>query len=135
MHRFDARTSRTTAIRRGRRRSAAALLVCIFVVMLSSVLVISVVDTETIAMTAIRNANEYERAQYLAGAAVHHALAELQEDPNWRDGIANTTFPPGGGDTYSATVVDGAPGTVIVTGVGTSGQYTRRLQVTVEIET
>ena len=55
----------------------AALLVCIFVVALTSLLVVSMLDVETIQMAASRNTVYYEQALSLAGAAAHHALAEL----------------------------------------------------------
>ncbi len=115
------------------RRAGAALLVCIFVLALTSALVVSMLDIETTQMTASRNVVYHEQALFLAGAAVHHALAELEANAAWRAGIPSTQFPAGSGKTYSATIVNGAAGQVVVTGVGNAGAVTRRVQVTVEL--
>ena len=114
-------------------RRGAALLVCIFVMAMTAAVVIAVLDTQMIQMTALRHTIDYERALYLAGAGVHAALAELEADSTWRTGIASTEFPAGSGATYSATVADDGSGMVIITGMGVAGGVTRKLQVTVEI--
>jgi type II secretory pathway component PulK len=116
-----------------RRRAGAALLVSIFVLALTSALVVSMLEIETIQMTASRNVLYHEQALFLAGAAAHHALAELEADAAWRTGIPSTQYPAGSGNTYSATVVNGLAGQVVVTGVGNVGDVTRRVQVTVEL--
>jgi hypothetical protein len=110
----------------------AALLVCIFVMAMCTAVVVAVLETEMLQMTAVRHTRSYEKALYLAGAGAHHALAELEADSTWRTGIPNTEFPAGSGDTYSATAADGGGGMVIVTGVGTAGGVTRKVQLTVE---
>jgi hypothetical protein len=109
----------------------AALLVCIFVMAMCTAVVVAVLETEMLQMTAVRHTLSYESALYLAGAGAHHALAELEADPAWRTGIPPTEFPSGSGNTYSVTVVDGGSG-VIVTGVGIAGGVTRKVQLTVE---
>ena len=109
------------------------MLVCLFVVTISAALIIGMWDRQTYQMTALRNTVYYEQATYLAGAAVHHALAELEANPSWRDGIPATEFPVGSGNTYAATVVDGPSNTVIVTGTGTAAGITRTLEVTVSL--
>ncbi|NUQ65898.1 MAG: hypothetical protein HUU20_25835 [Pirellulales bacterium] len=114
-------------------RRGAALLVCIFVMAMTAAVVVAVVDSMTLEMTALRHTTNYERASYLAGAAVYHALAELEADTAWRAGVPNTEFPVGSGNSYLATVVDGAAGTVVVTGNGTAGGVTRKLELTVEL--
>lgn len=110
-----------------------ALLVCLFVVSVTSALLIGILDTCTTQYAAVRNTTDYDAAQYLAGAAVHHALAELELDPAWTTGIPSTQFPVGSSRTYSATVTPGAGSTIIITGVGNAGSTTRRLEVTVII--
>jgi Tfp pilus assembly protein PilX len=114
-------------------RAGAALLVCVFVLALTAALVVSMLEIETTQMTASRNVAYHEQALFLAGAAAHHALAELETNPAWRTGIPSTEFPASSGRTYSATIVDGAPGHVIITGVGVVSAVTRRVQVTVEL--
>lgn len=116
-----------------RRRRGMALLVCLFAVAVTSALLVGVLDTCTIQYSAIRNTTDYDAAQYLAGAAVHHALAEIEEDANWAAGIPSTEFPVGSGRTYSATVAPGVGTTIVVTGIGTAGNTTRRLEATISI--
>ncbi len=113
-------------------RSGAALLICLMVVSLTALLVINMVDTETYQYSALRNTIAYERANYLAAAAVNHALAELEQNVDWRAGISSTEFPTGSGDTYSATAIDGTGSQIVVTGTGIADSVTRTLQVTVE---
>jgi len=119
--------------RQRKRRSSrgAALLVCLFMIAATSLLVVSMFDRQTAELTAVRNTADYERALYLAGAAVHHALAELEEDYSWRGTVAEGAYP--GDGTYQATAVDesGGTGNVVITGVGVAGDAVRTLQVTV----
>ena len=114
------------------KRCGVSLLVCLFVMSITSVLIVGMLDTTMIQMTASRNSVDYERALYLAGAAVHHALAELETTPSWRGSISNTTFPVGSKSTYSAVAVDGTGNKVTVIGTGISNGVTRNLQVTVK---
>ncbi|REJ69005.1 MAG: hypothetical protein DWQ31_06170 [Planctomycetota bacterium] len=108
------------------------MLICLMVVSLTALLVINMVDTETYQYSALRNTIAYERANYLAAAAVNHALAELEQNVDWRTGISSTEFPTGSGDTYSATAIDGTGSQIVVTGTGIADSVTRTLQVTVE---
>jgi Tfp pilus assembly protein PilX len=119
------------APRRRISRNGTALLVCLFVLAITTALVMAVLDTTTLQLTAVRNTGDYDKALYLAGAGVNHALAMLEADSSWRTGIASTQFPSGSGNTYSATAVDGTGGAVVVTGTGIAGSTTRKLQVTV----
>ena len=119
------------------RRRGAALMLAIFVMTVTSVLVISIVDTQMLQFSALRNTMDYDRARYLAEAGVAHALGVLEQD--WDSttlrttGIPTTEFPASSGNTYSATVTDGANGTVIVSSSGIAGPYTRSLQITVKM--
>jgi len=115
-----------------RRRAGAALMTALFVMAVTTVIVVGILDTETLEYAALRNTIEYDRARYLAEAGIAHSLAFLERDIEWRLGIAPTEFPPGSGNTYSATAVDGPDSTVLVTATGTSGRTTRRLQVKVK---
>jgi Tfp pilus assembly protein PilX len=127
----DMNRQRTITTRRPHSRRGAALLLCLMVMSIVTVLVVGVLQTETLQISALRNSMDYERALYLAGAGVHHAVAELEEDPNWTTGISSTEFPSGSGQTYSATVAAGSGDTLVITGVGSAGTVTRTLQVTV----
>ena len=111
------------------RNSGVALLLCLFVIALTSMLVLSILDTETSQFSALRNSTDFERALYLAGASVHHALAQIEEDYSWRGTVSDGSYPAD--DSYSATAVDGSSGQITITGTGVSGGATRTLQVTV----
>ena len=84
-------------------------------------------DPEMIRYMALRNTKDWDQARYLAEAGLHHAIAELEQDINWRTGIAATEFPVGSGRTYSVSVEDGADGTITIHAVGQAGDFTRHL--------
>jgi len=126
------RTPHRALCRRRSARRATALLVCIFVMSITTLIVVSMLDTQSLQMKALRHTQEYERSLYLAGAAVHHALAQLEDGPDLPPpfGIGPIEFPAGSGNTYSAQVVEDGDD-LVITGTGTSGSVTRYLQVTV----
>lgn len=112
-------------------------MLALFVMTVSSVLVISIVDTQTLQFASLRNTMDYDRARYLAEAGVAHALAILEQD--WDStslrttGVASTEFPSGSGNTYTATVTDGVNGTVVIAATGNAGSFSRSLQITVKM--
>lgn len=114
------------------RRSGSVLLVVVFVVAFTSLVLIGILKSVELQVAEQRATLRYERANYLAGAGVHHALMELQEDITWRGEIPETPFTPGSDEFYSATVVDAPEGGVVITAYGTSGEVTRRLEVLAE---
>ena len=114
------------------RRSRGLTLLMVLVVMtVTSLLLIGVLDSATSEMAAVRNTADYERALYLAGAAAHHALVEIEADPNWLETIGPIEYPSGSGDSYTASAASGTGGSVVITASGTAGTVTRRLQVTI----
>ena len=115
-----------------RRRPATALLICLFVMTIASLAILGVLGSVTSQMAAQRNTIDYEKALYLAGAGAHHAVAELEQDPSWTTGIANT--PSTGSEYYSATVTPQGDDSIIITGVGVAGAVTRTIEVTVDFE-
>ena len=116
-------------LRHSPRRHGAALLMSLFVVFFVTVVLVNVLDTETLQLSALRNAVDYERALYLAGAAVHHAMTQLETTPTWRGSITDGSYPAD--DTYQATAANGVGNNVVIIGVGVAGNVTRRLQATV----
>jgi hypothetical protein len=106
-------------------------MVCVFVIAMTSLLVVRILDTETAQLAAIRNTTDYERALYLAGAGVHHALAELESDNGWRGTVTAGSYPADG--SYTATAVDGVGAEVVVTGIGVAGDAVRTLEATVSL--
>ena len=95
----------TKPSRRRPPKRGAALLMCLFVIFMISSLVLNMLDTETLQLSAARNVDDYERALYLANAAVHHAAAELELDDTWRGTVTDGAYPAD--DSYTATASDG----------------------------
>ena len=113
------------------RRRGAALLLCLFVIAALSMVIVAMLDNQTAQLAIVRNTADYERALYLAGAAVHDAMADLEADYSYRGTITDGAYPAD--DTYQAVVADGADaGTVTITATGVAGEVMRSLQVTVE---
>lgn len=104
----------------------------LFIMTVTSVIVISIMDTETMQYSALRNTMQWDRARYLAEAGTQHALANLEIDFSWRGDVVATEFPAGSGNFYSATATDGVDGAVNVTGMGVAGTVTRRLTTIVK---
>ncbi|NQU23784.1 MAG: hypothetical protein HQ567_21090 [Candidatus Nealsonbacteria bacterium] len=98
---------------------------------ITTIIVVSMIDTQTLQMKALRHTQDYERSLYLAGSAVHHAMAQLEEDPDLTPpfGIGPIEFPAGSGSTYEAQVIEDGDD-LTITGSGTSGGITRYVQVT-----
>lgn len=107
-------------------------MLALFVMTVCSVLVLAIVDSQSLRYSALRNTREWDQARYLAESGLHAALANLEIDFQWRKGIDSTEFPSGSGNQYSATVQDGTDGHVIVHASGTSGNFTRTLSVTLK---
>ena len=70
--------TRKSSERAYNRRRAAALLTAIFVMAVTSQLVISIVDTQVIQYSVLRNTLDYDRARYLAEAGIARAITELR---------------------------------------------------------
>lgn len=112
-------------------RRGTALLVVLFVMSVTTVLLVGVLDVQMLQWTAHRNTTDYERAFYLACGGAEQALAELDKNFAWRTGVPVTTFPAGSSQTYWATVGDPGGGTLVVTGFGASNGVTRKVEVTI----
>lgn len=113
-------------------RGGVALLLAIFVMLVSSTLVISMAETQMLRYAALRNTRDWDSARFLAEAGLHHALSSLEDDIEWRTGVARTEFPVGTGQSYTATVADGPSGTVRITAVGSAGTFSRVLTATIK---
>lgn len=122
----------TTASATPRSRRGAALLASMFVMTAVSLIVIGMLQTETVQFAALRNTVDYDRARYLAEAGMNHALSILESDISWRGTVAKTEFPASSGEYYTAIVTDGLNGTVQVVGIGESGTFSRTVQVVVK---
>jgi hypothetical protein len=103
-----------------------------FVMSAVSMIVIGIVRTEAVHFAALRNTIDYDRARYLAEAGMNHGLSKLETDITWRGTIRRTQFPPGSGEFYQAVAEDGVHGTVVITGMGEAGNFSRTVQVVVK---
>jgi type II secretory pathway component PulK len=127
-HKKSATNERQRVPRRSPR--GVALLLCLFILSLVSVWVVNMFQSATVYQSALRNTIEYEQAIYLANAGIHHAMAELEIDLDWRGTASAGSYPASG--SYSATAVNGVvAGTVDITSTGVSGGSTRRVLATV----
>lgn len=115
-----------------RSRRGAALLIALFVMTLVSTLAVGMMDAEMTRYSALRNTRQWDEARYLAEAGLNDALAHLETDITWRDGFENVEFPIGSGSHYRVEVLDGLGGKVKVVAVGQSGDFSRRLEVTLK---
>ena len=113
-----------------RKRRGVAMMVAIFLMVVITGIVVSILDTTTLQYAANRNTLAWDKARYMAEAGMQHAMALLEDDPTWRTGITSTEFPSGSGCFYSVTAVDGVGSTIVVTSTGTAGGVTRYLQGT-----
>ena len=125
--RLGGRLSRRREARRG-----TTLLLCLFVMFFTSLVLVGLLQSVRLQVAQQRATMEYERANYLAGAAVNHAMTLLEANIDWRGEIAETPFADGSEETYAASVANEINGGVLITARGTSGSITRRLQVIVE---
>lgn len=112
-------------------RRGAALIFCMFILTMITLMVVNVLDTTTLELSALRNSMDYERALYLANAGVHQVAATIEATPAWRGTTADGAYPAD--NTYTATAVDGPNSTVIVTSSGVAGDVTRSLHAIIEL--
>lgn len=121
------RPSGSTPARRG-----TALLAALFVMSVSSMVVLAILDSQTSQYAALRNTVAYDEARYLAEAGMAHGLALLENDITWRGTLSRTEFPRGSNRFYQTLIESGAGGTVIVTGTGESADFVRTVSVVVK---
>jgi len=109
-----------------------ALLLCLFVLSIVTVWLVDMLDSATVYQSALRNTIEYEQALYLANAGVHHAVAQLETNSSWLGSVTEGGYPASG--SYFATAATGSvAGTVDIVSYGVSGQVTRKLSATVQV--
>lgn len=113
-------------------RRGAALMMAIFVMTITTLLVLMICDTQTIQYAALRNTIDYDRARYLAEAGVQHALVLLESDIDWRGTVPNTEYPARSGEYYTVTVATGAGASVSISSTGIARDFSRTLSVIVK---
>lgn len=112
-------------------RKAAALLFTMFILTIVVLMVVNVLDTTTLELSALRNGMDYDRSLYLANAGIYEVAAQLEMDINWRGTITNGSYPDD--DSYEAIAVDGVNATVEVTSTGVAGDISRTIEATIEL--
>ena len=94
--------------------------------------VIMMLDGHTTHTRCVHNHIQGMTALYIAQAGVHDAINELLQDPTWRTGFANKTFPAGLGHKYTVSVADGDPGEIVITSTGQTAEgFTKTVTATV----
>lgn len=96
-----------------------------------TLMVINVLDTTTLEMSALRNSMDYERALFLANAGVHEVAAQLEADSTWIGTITEGSYPAN--DTFEAVAASSANYTVTVISKGVAGKVTRTVQAIIEL--
>lgn len=114
------------------RRKGVAILVALMVMAATTMVVVAVLDTQTMQFMSLNNTVDYDRARYLAEAGMSHSLSILEQDISFRGTISEADFPTGSGNSYVATVQDGVGGAILITASGTSGSFTRNLEANVK---
>jgi len=112
---------------RQKRSRGYALVIVLLVIVLTSRILIGIGSSLTSQSTAYRNSANYDQAQYLAGAGVHHAVAMLEQNSDWRGTISNQQLPIGSANSYSVTAVTDSNGDVAISSEGTAGDITRSI--------
>ncbi len=127
---------RWQGLSRGNSRRGAALMMALFVMMVCSMIVITILDTQTLQFSALRNTMDYDRARYLAESGIQHSLAFIEQDYDLI-GIDKYDIPwtnaPDINNQYMADLSEGPGGTIIVSAQGRSGNFTRRLEITIKM--
>jgi len=111
-------------------RSGFALLICMFMIVLTSTIVIGLFRSQSSQMTALRSTLEYERCRYLAEAGIQDVVSRLQADRDWTGTTGKVVFPRGSDGAYTATAVSAGSETVSITSVGVVGEATSTMQIT-----
>jgi len=102
-----------------------------FIIAFMTLMVINVLDTTTLELSALRNSMDYQRALFLANAGVHEVAAQLEATSTWTGSITDGAYPAD--DTYEAIAISGGNYTVSVTSVGVAGEITRTVQAIIEL--
>lgn len=111
-------------------------MMALFVMMVCSMIVITILDTQTLQLSALRNTIDYDRARYLAESGLQHSLAFIEQDYDLID-IDKYDIPwtnaPDSNNQYTSDLSEGPGGTIIISAQGRSGNFTRRLEITIKM--
>ncbi|HUG68975.1 MAG TPA: hypothetical protein VMM76_14595 [Pirellulaceae bacterium] len=111
-------------------------MMALFVMMVCSMIVITILDTQTLQLSALRNTIDYDRARYLAESGIQHSLAFIEQDYDLND-IDKYDIPwtnaPDSTNQYMSDLSEGPGGTIVISAQGRSGNFTRRLEITIKM--
>jgi len=114
-------------MRRGQKQSGLALLLVLILVATATVIGVTYATTTTIKLVSTANLVKADRARYLAGSGVNHALYTLRTAPTFLAGSESTLLGPysadASGDTYyfGSAAVAGQAGQYLLTGRASTG--------------
>lgn len=111
-----------------------ALVLALFVAVIVSIMVVSILDLTATDLKVARNLQEELKAYYIAEAGAETAIRELKNDVNWSDGFDNVQFPPGSGGSFTVTISHPGSSLIEVTSVGKIGETSKTVRVTLKVE-
>jgi len=106
----------------------------LFVAVVVSTMVVSMLDLTTTDLKVARNLQEELRAYYIAEAGAETAIKELKNDVNWSDGFEGVSFPPGSDGSFTVTISHLDSSLIEVTSVGKVGETNKTVKVTLKVE-
>ncbi len=116
-----------------KQESGVALIISLFVLFLSSVLIVAFLGSLTTDLQITKNQVSALEATYIAEAGVEDALYELKQDSSWNAGFTNKTFPDDSGSIYTVTI-SGYPEITITSTATLASGYQHTVTATVEIQ-
>ena len=123
------------ALKNKKRESGVALIISLFVLFLSSVLVVAFLDSLTTDMQITKNQSSMIEATYIAEAGIEDALYELKQDSGWDVGFTEKTFPDGSGSVYTVTIDNSSYPQISITSTAVlEAGFQRTMTATVEIQ-
>jgi len=117
-----------------RSEKGVALVLALFVAVVISVVVVSMLDLTTTDLKVARNLQEELKAYYIAEAGAETAIRELKNDINWSDGFENAQFPPGSNGSFTVTISHPDSSLIEITSVGKIGETSKTVKVTLKVE-
>jgi hypothetical protein len=118
--------------RKSHRRTGYALLICLFVALVCSVSVLSILNTarfETLEISAKQRATA---SQWAAKAGVERAVALLLDDPDLRGTVPSIQVPAGSNTNVTASISQNGQN-LTISATANDGTYSRTEQMTMTI--
>jgi len=118
-----------------KQESGVALIISLFVLFLTSVLIVAFLESLTTDLQITKNHSSELEATYIAEAGVEDALYELKQDSSWNAGFTDKLFPEDSSSSYTVTIDDSSYPEITITSTATlASGYQRTLSATVEVQ-